>query len=197
MDFLGGHPLSIQLVLPALRDTPDVERLIAEFDALLPGFTTGEGKARNQSRALAMRELPNLKTDLRLALAAGALDEAVDFADSINLFLNLFGRWRERDEVMGWVERAVTRNGVTRNSEKITKAEFLMESGRGERLRQLGGQLFDAMRQLAGDPDAPPEMRALGKTLTLVLIGEKNPSLDALSPELASAVRGMLARLRG
>ena len=48
LDFLGGHPLSIQLVVPHLREhTP--EELIAEFDALLPGFTSGAGKARNES----------------------------------------------------------------------------------------------------------------------------------------------------
>ncbi|HLF27144.1 MAG TPA: tetratricopeptide repeat protein [Anaerolineae bacterium] len=48
LDFLGGHPLSINLVAPHLRDhTP--EQLIAEFDALLPGFTTGKGKERNES----------------------------------------------------------------------------------------------------------------------------------------------------
>ncbi len=45
---LGGHPLSIQLVVPHLRAySPD--KLIAEFDALLPGFTTGAGKERNES----------------------------------------------------------------------------------------------------------------------------------------------------
>lgn len=50
---------------------------------------------------------------------------------------------------------------------------------------------------MAGDPNAPPEVRALGRALTLILVGETNPSLDGLPPELASAVRGLLARLRG
>ena len=46
--FLGGHPLSIQLVVSHLRNnTP--EKLIAEFDELLPGFTSGKGKERNES----------------------------------------------------------------------------------------------------------------------------------------------------
>ena len=63
--------------------------------------------------------------------------------------------------------------------------------------RELGGQLFEAMRGLANDPAAPPEMRALGRVLVSILVGEREPSLDALPPELASAVRGMLARLRG
>ncbi len=61
----------------------------------------------------------------------------------------------------------------------------------------MGAQLFEAMRGMAGDPDAPPEMRALGDVLLRILIGERNPNLDGLPPELASAVRGMLGRLRG
>ena len=53
LDFLGGHPLSIQLVVPHLREhTP--EQLIAEFDTLLPGFTTGAGKARNESLCVSL-----------------------------------------------------------------------------------------------------------------------------------------------
>ena len=275
LDYLGGHPLSIQLVLPQLKQTPDVEQLIAEFERLLPGFTQGEGRARNQSlevslrfslarlgqaaqallprlavfdggavenmlltiteipeaewaalkpalanaalirveelpgvsvpylhfhptlapylargleagargaleerywqayyrfagylyqtdfqhpipaRALAGRELPNLRRALRLALQAGALDEAVGFADSINRFLDNFGRWRERDEVAAEVERAVRegeRGSGGEGDGKLTKAEFLMESGRGERLWQ-GGRAAEAeqlFRRLLG-----------------------------------------------
>ena len=73
--------------------------------------------------------------------------------------------------------------------------DLVERAARGD--RELGGQLFEAMRRLAGDPGQPPEMRALGKVLVSILVGERDPSLDALPPELASAVRGMLARLRG
>jgi hypothetical protein len=90
------------------------------------------------ARALATRELPNLKRALQRALAAGALDEAVKFADSINRFLDYFGRWREMDEIAALVERAVNSNQLSVNSGKITKREYLMESGRGERLLQQG-----------------------------------------------------------
>lgn len=88
------------------------------------------------ARALATRELPNLKHALKLTLAAGALDQAVDFADSINKFLNAFGRWQERDEVAALVEKYTSTQVNT--SGKITKREFLMESGRGQRLFQQG-----------------------------------------------------------
>ena len=46
----------------------------------------------HQARAMARLEMPNLRRALTLALGAGALEEAADFADSINRFLNFFGR---------------------------------------------------------------------------------------------------------
>ena len=312
LDFLGGHPLSIQLVLPQLPkvkaevkakdEAQAVAAVIEEFDTLLPGFTQGEGKARNQSleaslrfslrrlgaeaaallprlavfrggawepmllrvteideatwaalkpalanaalirvealpgvtvpyihfhptlapflareltaeqtaaletrywrgyyafanlltqsdiqnpiqaRALAARELPNLRRGLRLAIAAAALDEAVAFADSINKFLDVFGRWRERDEVAAEVERAVERglgNGdqglgdgghagkpqspipspqslVPSPQSPITQSQFLLESGRGKRLLQAGraGEAVGVFRALLVRLDA-------------------------------------------
>ncbi len=65
---LGGHPLSIQLVVPHLREyTP--EKLIAEFDALLPGFTTGAGKERNESLRVSLDfSLRRLGEDTRQVL---------------------------------------------------------------------------------------------------------------------------------
>jgi tetratricopeptide (TPR) repeat protein len=89
-----------------------------------------------QARAIVLRELPNLKRALNLTLAAGALDEAVTFADRLNWFLNYFGRWREREEVAAEVDR-YTRTQVNMDR-KITKREYLLESGRGERLLQQG-----------------------------------------------------------
>lgn len=53
MDFLGGHPLSLYLVLPHLRHHTPGE-LIAEFDELLPGFTTGAAKERNESLTVSL-----------------------------------------------------------------------------------------------------------------------------------------------
>lgn len=89
-----------------------------------------------EARSIVLRELPNLKRALKLALAAEALDEAVDFAASINRFLNAFGRWRERDEVDAEVNRYTSTQG--NKDGKITKREYLLESGRGERLWQQG-----------------------------------------------------------
>jgi tetratricopeptide (TPR) repeat protein len=60
----------------------------------------------------------------------------------------------------------------------------------------LGGQLFNAFQGMAGDPNAPPEIKALADVLLHVLIGERSPDLSRLPAELASAVRGLLGRLR-
>jgi len=100
-----------------------------------------------ETRAIVLRELPNLKRALKRTLAAGALDEAVGFADHLNSFLDYFGRWRERDEIAAEVERAVHSNQLTPsniegslvNSDgKITQAQFMMEYRCGDRLFQQG-----------------------------------------------------------
>ena len=83
MDFLGGHPLSLYLVLPHLqRHTPG--ELIAEFDKLLPGFTTGAARERNESLTVSLDfSLRRLGKKTRQALpalgvfATGAFDDDV------------------------------------------------------------------------------------------------------------------------
>ncbi|MCB9155429.1 MAG: hypothetical protein H6649_15400 [Caldilineae bacterium] len=72
--------------------------------------------------------------------------------------------------------------------------DLVERAARGD--RELGGQLFEALRGMASDPGQPPEVRALGKVLVSILVGDRDPNLDALPPQMASAVRGMLARLR-
>ncbi|MBK9050772.1 MAG: hypothetical protein IPL78_07635 [Chloroflexi bacterium] len=81
----------------------------------------------------------------------------MDFADSISKFLNYFGRWRERDEMMAEVERAVGREqiaaggeplaaggdqspnlSVSQSPSALTKREYLLASQQGERLLQQG-----------------------------------------------------------
>ncbi|MCZ7672241.1 MAG: hypothetical protein M5U34_36520 [Chloroflexi bacterium] len=69
----------------------------------------------HEARAIALRELPNLRRALDLALAAAAddpalLETAVTFADRIALFLDVFGRWRERDGMMKQVSDRFTVN---------------------------------------------------------------------------------------
>ncbi|MBM3128982.1 MAG: tetratricopeptide repeat protein [Chloroflexi bacterium] len=97
---------------------------------------------------MVVREMPNLRRALDLALAAatsplpsggdreGVMDAAVDFADSISRFLDYFGRWRERDEMMEQVKSKKAK-GKSEDG-KLTKADFLMLDRQGDILLQQG-----------------------------------------------------------
>jgi tetratricopeptide (TPR) repeat protein len=266
--FLGGHPLSIQLVTPHLQDYPDVATVIDRFEALYPGFTAGKARERNESldvslsfslrrlsdgvqarlpslgvfaggalemrilpitgltpsawaevreelvraglltvgmasplgietdggpfsghyvrfhptlaphlrrrleederaalearyrqhyyefgryllhmdtrephaaRALAQRELPNLRRALDLTLAAGDIAMAVDFADNVERFLNVFGRWRERDALVRRVVAAAGEGALGSDEDgPLTEAAYLLQSRQGELLLDQG-----------------------------------------------------------
>ncbi|MEW5938013.1 MAG: tetratricopeptide repeat protein, partial [Chloroflexota bacterium] len=138
--FIHFHPT----LAPHLRAQPEsqanyqllITRYWQTYYSLANQLYRDDTQHTIQARSIVLRELPNLKRALHLALEAGALDEAVDFADSINKFLNVFGRWRERDEIAKEVDRYT---GTQVNTDgKITQREFLLESGRGERLLQQG-----------------------------------------------------------
>ncbi len=60
----------------------------------------------------------------------------------------------------------------------------------------LGEQLYAFTRTLSSDPNAPPEVRALGGVLNRVLSGERAPDLSGLSPEFARAVQEMMDVIR-
>ena len=261
IDLLGGHPLSLYLILPRLREHSPKE-ICARLAELLPGFTTGAAKARNESlqvsldysltrlgqqtraalpnlavfqggamenvilaitqidenlwktaraeleqaalisaeplpnikfpflrfhptlapylatqlpaarraeletrywqvyysaanqlynddtqhpleaRAIAIREMPNLRHALDLAIAAGAVDEATSFSIAIAKFLDNFGRWRERDAMLAQMNKLQMTNDKTG---RITKAECLRLIQQGEVLRQQG-RAAEAMR---------------------------------------------------
>jgi tetratricopeptide (TPR) repeat protein len=83
----------------------------------------------DEARAIARRELPNLLHAARLALDSGDSD-AVDFVDSVNRFLTVFGMTREA--------AALTRHSEKLGGEKGSKAWYLAQSNRGEQLLQSG-----------------------------------------------------------
>jgi hypothetical protein len=73
LERLGGHPLSLNLVLPHLRDHTPAE-LTARFEALLPGFVSGAAQARNESLAVSLDfSLRRLGAATRAALPALAV----------------------------------------------------------------------------------------------------------------------------
>ncbi len=55
-----------------------------------------------------------------------------------------------------------------------------------------GAQFFETTRKIAVDPNAPPEIRALGEALNRLLSGSREVDLSALPEELAALVRGIM-----
>jgi tetratricopeptide (TPR) repeat protein len=101
----------------------------------------------HEARAIALRELPNLHRALDLAIAAATPSlrsggnqgreaaEAVDFAGRIGHFLDVFGRWRERDALL---EKISALQSQISSEKGITQAEYLMLRQQGEVLLQQG-----------------------------------------------------------
>jgi hypothetical protein len=71
----------------------------------------------------------------------------------------------------------------------------VMAVSTGQAPAELGVQLHAVTRALAGDPDMPAELQALGRTLNAILSGDHDPDLSALPPELAAAVRQVLGEI--
>jgi hypothetical protein len=62
--------------------------------------------------------------------------------------------------------------------------------------RRLLVQLFRTLQQLARLPSAPPDEQALGEVLSRVLMGDRQPDLTSLPPDVAEEVQAMLDRLK-
>lgn len=79
-------------------------------------------------------------------------------------------------------------NGQPQEQQGVTLPQLLelAERAAGGN-KELGEQLFNAFQQMARNDD--PAMSALGNVLLRVLVGEREPSLDGLPDEVASAVR--------
>lgn len=76
IDHLGGHTLSLYLVLPQLK-TYTARQIIDGFEKLLPGFTAGEAKERNESLKVSLEfSLQRLGEATRAALPALAVFQA-------------------------------------------------------------------------------------------------------------------------
>ena len=54
LTFLKGHPLSLQLALPQLRDY-SAEQLVEQYQSILPHMKKGEAKERNKSLEVSLR----------------------------------------------------------------------------------------------------------------------------------------------
>ncbi len=61
---------------------------------------------------------------------------------------------------------------------------------------ELRDQLLPAMDQMAQASEFPPELRSLSEVLGSILKGDLDPSLDVLTPELATLIREMVVRIK-
>lgn len=134
--FLDFHPTLAPYLtsqLPPSRRAALEERYRRRYHARASYLYQEDRRHPHQARALALRELPNLRRALDLTIAAGEADAAVDFAVRIARFLDAFGRWREREAMM---ESLASLPLPTVG--EIAEAEYLLLSGRAEALFQQG-----------------------------------------------------------
>lgn len=61
--------------------------------------------------------------------------------------------------------------------------------------RQLLVQLFHTFQRLAYLPQAPPEGRQLGMILSRLLMGDRQPDLSGLPPDMVDEIQDFLSRL--
>ncbi len=130
--FLRFHPTLAPLLWAGL-DGAEREALTRahrqRYHQLANFLYHADDKHPDEARAIARRELPNLLHAVDRALAAEDPD-AVDFVDSVNRFLDSFGRTREA--------AALTRRAEAAAGAPGSQAWFLAQSNRGERLLASG-----------------------------------------------------------
>ncbi len=131
--FLRFHPVLAPYLLSQLGagDAALRERYTRRYYGLADYLYHEDDRNPHPVRALARKELPNLRRALEFLLEGGELDAASDMATSIARFLNIFGLLRERDELRRQVYAAVAAKDTQKDS-VLTLAEYLRESGLGE-----------------------------------------------------------------
>jgi tetratricopeptide (TPR) repeat protein len=118
-----------------------------------------DDKNPHQARAIARRELPNLLHAVDRALDARDAD-AVDFVDSVNRFLTVFGMTREAARLTRRAEQAGGQRG--------SQAWFLAQSNRGEQLLASGrageaAEIFADILETLGDQPSYNRALTLGR----------------------------------
>lgn len=130
--FLRFHPT----LAPAMRARLAPERLAALearhracYAQLALELYVADQQRPETARGIAARELPNLLAAAHAALTRGE-DGAVDFADSVGMFLSNFGRARDREALQRAAEAASPAPG--------SDDWVLAQSNRGEQLYARG-----------------------------------------------------------
>jgi len=144
---------------PALKiriSAEELEQLLARHQGRyyqLSGYLRSEDlKNPEQTRAIVLRELPNLMYAVKGALVAKT-DNAVDFADNVNWFLGYFGLNRDRAD-------------LTQQAEQI--GGFLAMNNKGEHLYSQGqyqatAQVFNEILTSLGESPSYERCSTLGR----------------------------------
>ena len=135
--FLRFHPT----LLPYLADQLAPERRAAlesrfwqVYYSLSRYLYESDTQNPHEARAIAWREMPNLRRGFGLAVAAGAVEEAVNFAEYIGRFLTVFGRRRE----LAVLQAEVAKLDLGGEDGRLTQAQFRREDQRGDALLAQG-----------------------------------------------------------
>ncbi len=135
--FLHFHPV----LAPFLRSQPDTddptehERYAARYHALATHLYLENDRDPKAARALAWRELPNLRRALDFLLKRGQREAATDLADELIRFLNIFGQQHERDKVRQCLAEAFPNPPL---DVPLTRSEYLYQIGLGEDAHHRG-----------------------------------------------------------
>ena len=144
------------------------------------------------ARAIAFRELPNLLRAVDAAFDAHDPD-AVDFADSVTLFLNYFGLKREAERLTARAQAA--------SGDQGSRAWYLAQSQRGEQLLAAGraadaAQIFKAILARLGEAPNYDRAVTLGRLGRCFRVGGR-PDLAAACHREGIEVIGKLEQSDG
>lgn len=162
--FLRFHPTLAPMIWAQLN-TDERARLTEAHRLryyLLSGFLYVEDNRNPQVvRAIAWAELPNLLRGVHAALEAGD-PNAVDFADNVNRFLDMFGLRAEARNLAASAEASSGNAG--------SPAWLLAQTNRGERLRNTG-QISEATELFQSVLKQLDETPTLRRAITFTHLG--------------------------
>jgi tetratricopeptide (TPR) repeat protein len=162
--FLHLHPV----LVPFLRSQPGADqdaslrqRYVQRYYGLANYLDQQDIRHPEPVRAMARRELPNLRHALALLLEERLLEEALGMADYLAHFLTIFGMLREREQWRKRLNRAMAERGASTGN-SLTRAENLHELGQAQDERERGNvraaftRLSSLLARIQAQPTGTP-----------------------------------------
>jgi len=162
--FLRFHPTLAPMLWAQINEEEKADLIKAHrkrYHALTGYLYQEDTKNPDRARAVARRELPNILFAVRRAVGAADPD-AVDFADSVNRFLNVLGMNREAETLVDLT--------ATLSRERGSKAWFQTQSNRGEQL-YASGQLMGAIEVFSDILNTLGNEQTFSRVVTLARLG--------------------------